>query len=127
MENKSIKGWKIFFSTYPAKEKKSEEKIIMSDKHDLNEALKESIDNLNLKDLDETENFEEKFAFLDKVINLENNITSIGLEASLSFQVTNLIDKKEQSGKYYQLYHQDTTDRLLGFLSSKEGTFKGKK
>ncbi len=120
MEKTSTKGWEIFFSTYPTKEKKSEEKIIISDKHDFNEALKESIDKLNLKDLDETENIEEKHAFLDKVINLENNTTSSGVEASLAFQITKAFDKKEQSGKYYQLHHHDSIDRVFG-------TFKEKK
>ena len=51
MIDNSKKGWEFFFSTYPKDLTLSKEIKIISEKYIFNEAIKESIDKLNLDEM----------------------------------------------------------------------------
>ena len=94
MIDNSKKGWEFFFSTYPKDLTLSKEIKIISEKYIFNEAIKESIDKLNLDEMsiNISEDSELSKMFLDKVINLETGDISMGKEAKLTFEVNNLAD-----------------------------------
>lgn len=116
MKDKSTKGWKFYFSTYPKDLSLSKEKIITSNKKNFNEATMDAIDNLNLDEIpiNVFSHLENTMCFLDQVENLDDNSIKTGKLAHLTFMANALQSKNndimypmDQANTFHKAFGSD--------------------